>query len=193
MEHFYQNIHGWFSYDYVYKDIVNQAQDGSLFVEIGSFKGKSTAFMCVEIANSGKDIKFECIDPMIPSSHYVESANNTPDEWADYHVEGFRERLKSVEQYYKHHQMLSIDAAKLYDDKSIDFILIDGDHEPSAVKADVLVFLPKMKPGGLVACDDTFVPEIRQAVEEAAAEFGVTAESNGIHTFIRIDKPELTD
>lgn len=186
MEHFYQNIHGWFSYEYIYKNIVDQAADNSLFVEIGSFKGKSTAFMCVEIANSGKNIKFECIDPMIPASHYIESAENDVDEWADYNIEGFRTRLKPVEQYYKHHQMFSADAAKLFEDKSIDFILVDGDHAPAAVKEDALTYLPKMKPGGLMAFDDTFVPEIRQAVEEAAAEFGLTAESNGIHTFIQL-------
>ena len=27
MEHFYQNIHGWFSYEYIYKNIVEQAAE----------------------------------------------------------------------------------------------------------------------------------------------------------------------
>ena len=58
MEHFYRNIPGWFSYEYVYKDIVEQADDDSLFVEIGSYKGMSTAFMSVEIINSGKKYSF---------------------------------------------------------------------------------------------------------------------------------------
>lgn len=186
MEHFYQNIHGWFSYEYIYKNIVEQADDNSLFVEIGSFKGKSTAYMCVEIANSGKKIRFECIDPMIALSHYADSAKNDVDEWADYNINGFHERLKPVEQYYKLHQMLSGDAVKMFEDKSIDFLLVDGDHTPSAVKKDVLDFLPKMKPGGLIACDDTWSLEIRQAAEEAAAAHGIVAESNEIHTFIQI-------
>jgi hypothetical protein len=64
MKHFYENINGWFSYDYLYTDAVNRAQDGALFVEIGSFKGRSSAFMAVEIINSGKKIKFDCIDEM---------------------------------------------------------------------------------------------------------------------------------
>ena len=186
MEHFYQDIEGWFSYDYIYKDMVEQAADGDLFVEIGSFKGKSSSFMCVEIANSGKNIKFECIDPQKLLSHYTESAVTQPEVFEGYNVEAFRERLKSVEQYYTLRQMTSSDAASLYEDGSIKFLLVDGDHEPSAVKKDVLDFLPKMKPGGLIACDDTFVPEIQRAVEEAAEQFGFTAESNGIHTFIQI-------
>jgi hypothetical protein len=34
MEHFYENIDGWFSYDYLYKDAVARAEDGAVFVEI---------------------------------------------------------------------------------------------------------------------------------------------------------------
>lgn len=186
MEHFYQNIHGWFSYEHIYADMVRQASDGDLFVEIGSFKGKSTAFMCVEIANSGKKINFECIDPMIPLSHYKTSAENEPDEWKDYTLEGFTERLKPVENYYKLHQMPSSEAVHLFPDESIDFLLIDGDHTYEAVKQDIIMFVPKMRKGGLIAGDDAFDATVARAAMDGASYCDLKAEIHGIHFFIQV-------
>jgi predicted O-methyltransferase YrrM len=187
MEHFYQNIYGWFSYDYIYKDLVEQADDDSLFVEIGSFQGRSTAFMCIEIANSGKKIRFECIDPMSSTPNYELSQQQNPQEWEGYGADKFHERLSSVKDFYTLHQMSSVEASKLYEDNSIDFIMIDGDHSYKGVYNDVKNFLPKMRNGGLMTGDDAFVPEIVQAVKDAVADSGradLIPEFNGIHFFI---------
>ena len=186
MEHFYQNIDGWFSYDYIYKDVVAQSPAGSLLVEIGSFKGRSSAFMCVEIANSGKDIKFDCIDPLELMSHYAESAVNSPEVFADYNSDHFHKNLSPVKEYYTLHQMTSSEAVGLYQDGSIDFLLVDGDHSFEAVKNDIILFVPKMKAGGLIACDDAFDASVQQAIREGAAHCGLEAEFNGIHGFIKI-------
>jgi predicted O-methyltransferase YrrM len=184
MEHFYQDIEGWFSYDYIYKDIVEQADDDSLFVEIGSFKGRSTAFLAVEIANSGKKIKLECIDPMKLMGHYADSAVEKPKEFEGYGEAEFHQRLEPVKDYYKLHAMTSDEAAALYEDGSIDFIMIDGDHSYEGVKKDLENFLPKMRSGGLVTGDDAFVPEIVQAVKDVAGH--LDPQFNGIHFFISI-------
>ena len=181
MEHFYQNIPGWFSYEYVYKDIVEQAEGDSLFVEIGSYKGKSTAFMAVEIINSGKNIKFECIDPMELMGAYL---NMPQDEKDGYSSEEFHQRLKPVENHYKLHQMTSDEAVHLYDDNSIDFLLIDGDHSYEGVKKDIINYLPKMRSGGLIVGDDAYDPEIQRALNDAARH--LYPENNGIHFFISI-------
>ena len=63
MEHFYNNIgEDWFSYPNLYKSIVENNQDGAHIVEVGSWKGRSASFMAVEIINSNKNIKFDCVD-----------------------------------------------------------------------------------------------------------------------------------
>jgi predicted O-methyltransferase YrrM len=187
MEHFYENIPGWFSYDYLYRDAVQRADDGALFVEIGSFKGRSSAFMCVEIVNSGKKIKFDCIDPMKLLGHYVVDAQNDPEAFIGYSAEEFHQRLEPVKEIYNLQQVTSEEAYKLYEDKSIDFLLIDGDHDPAAVKRDIINFLPKMKEGGVIAGDDAFVPEIAQAARDAVEETDMTAEIiYGIHFWIEI-------
>jgi len=181
MEHFYQNIPGWFSYDYVYKDMVEQADDDSLFVEIGSYKGKSAAYMTVEIANSGKNIKFECIDPMELMGHYLA----IPQEEKDgYSAEDFHKRLESVKDYYHLNQMTSAKAVELYEDGSIDFLLIDGDHSYECVKEDITLFLPKMRSGGLIVGDDAYTADIQRALADAAGHLNPT--NNGMHFFISI-------
>jgi len=184
MEHFYQNIDGWFSYEYIYKDMVDQADEDSLFVEIGSFKGRSTAFMAVEIANSGKKIRFDCIDPMQLTSHYVESAQNNPKEFEGYSEEDFHNRLAPVKGYYNLIAMTSDQAVELYQDGSIDFLLIDGDHSYEAVKRDITNWLPKMRSGGLIAGDDAYHEDIQRALYNAAGHLNPVI--NGIHFFINI-------
>lgn len=184
MEHFYQTVEGWFSYDYIYKDVVEQAEDESLFVEIGSFNGRSSAFMAVEIINSGKKIKFDCIDPMLAMGHYAESANEKPEEFEGYSADDFHKRMEPVKDYYTLHQMTSEEASKLYEDGSIDFLMIDGDHSYEGVVKDLQNYLPKMRPGGLIAGDDAFVAEIVQAVKDVAGHLNPSF--NGIHFFISI-------
>ncbi len=63
MNHFYFDIgeEAWFDYWNTYLKAVMEAKGGERFVEVGSWKGRSACFMAVEIINSGKDIKFDCI------------------------------------------------------------------------------------------------------------------------------------
>lgn len=184
MEHFYQNIDGWFSYEYIYKDMVDQADDNSLFVEIGSFKGRSSAFMAVEIVNSGKKIKFDCIDPMKLTSHYIQSAQEKPQEFEGYSAEDFLQRMSPVKDVVTLHQMTSDEAVNLYQDGSIDFLLIDGDHTYEAVKQDIINYIPKMRSGGLIAGDDAYHSDIARAVHDAAGHLNPVI--NGLHFFISI-------
>lgn len=187
MKHFYETIPGWFSYDYLYKDAVERATDGSVFVEIGSFKGRSTAYMAVEIINSGKKIQFDCIDPQELFSHYKTSAEEQPDIFEGYNALDFHKRLESVKGYYNLIQELSENAVNHYQDNSIDFLMIDGDHTYEAVKNDIVNFLPKMKIGGVITGDDAFDPEIRRAVSDALQNTELEAHIiDGIHFWIEI-------
>jgi predicted O-methyltransferase YrrM len=185
MEHFYRDIPGWFSYDYIYKEMVEVAEDGDVFVEIGSFKGRSSAFMAVEIANSGKKIKFDCIDPFELLSHYAESAKGQPEIFEGYSSEDFLKRMEPANGHFNMMKMTSAEAAKLYANESIDFIMIDGDHEYEAVKADIQNFLPKMKKGAIMTGDDAFSPEILRAAQDALPGLNVQL-INGIHWYVEL-------
>ena len=63
MKHFYQRCgEAWFNYPDIYSQVVLGANNNSHFVEVGSWKGMSSAYMAVEIINNKKNIKFDCID-----------------------------------------------------------------------------------------------------------------------------------
>lgn len=187
MNHFYQNIDGWFSYDKIYKHVVDIANGGELFVEIGSFKGKSSSFMAVEIANSGKKIRFDCIDTWEGSiEHQAGGACEVKEVVNGTLYETFLNNMKSIEGYFNSIRMPSLEAATHYEDNSIDFIMIDGEHSYEAVKADIQAWLPKMKNGGIMAGDDAFSPEVRRAAQECLAQYGV--EFPNIHFYCVINR-----
>lgn len=167
MEHFYQNIDGWSTgITELYKYVIDNCIDNDLhFIEVGVWKGRSACFMAVEIANSGKNISFDCIDDW----------RGDPKEeshWADPILkenrlyEHFLENISPVTQYIKPIRLKSLEAVSLYEDSSVDFIFIDASHDYDSVKEDIVAWLPKLKPGGILAGHDFFHAPVRTAVLE---------------------------
>jgi len=62
----------------------------------------------------------------------------------------------------------STEAAKLYEDNSLDFVFIDAAHDYENVKADITSWYPKIKIGGVIAGHDYYEswPEVKMAVNE---------------------------
>lgn len=58
----------------------------------------------------------------------------------------------------------SITAAETCENDSFDFVFIDADHRESFVRADIAVWLPKVKPGGLLLGHDIHRISVRSAV-----------------------------
>lgn len=153
MNHIFQNEEfgePWFSYPNLYSLVVKNAVNGSKFVEVGSWKGKSAAFMCVEIANSMKDIDFYCVDTWEGSvEHQVLNKNELPELY-----DLFLKNMEPVKSYFTPLKMTSIDASLMFADKSLDFVFIDASHEYAHVLLDIDAWLPKVKPGGILAGHD---------------------------------------
>lgn len=162
MKHIYQEEQfgeNWFTYPNFYKQIVETFPSGSTFVEVGVWKGKSAAYMAVEIANSNKNIDFYCVDTWEGS---VEHQNN-PELPRLFEI--FTENMKPVEKYYKPMKMKSLEAVHLFEDNSLDFVFIDGSHEYEDVKDDIAFWLPKVKIGGILAGHDYHHQPIREAIK----------------------------
>lgn len=166
-QHFYQQIPGWFSFRSLYRHVVKRYPSGSHFVEIGAWQGKSAAFMAVEIANSEKDIQFDVIDHwngshehQDPDSYFHEPRLKDPD-WL---YNAFLQNTKSVEGLIQPRRMESVEAARKYDARSLDFVFVDGAHDHESVAADIQAWSPKVKPGGLLAGDDFEQQSVRDAV-----------------------------
>lgn len=165
MEHYYEKVPGFFGFKQLYQDVAKNLKDGQLLVEVGSWFGRSAAFMGVEIANSGKKVEFVCIDPW---------ENGGPDlVGTKFEVKGKDELYKQflintgpVCNYIKPLRRTSLEAVELFEDESIDFLMLDGDHNYPVVKDEIIAYLPKMKVGGIISGDDFLWPGVTQSVHE---------------------------
>jgi predicted O-methyltransferase YrrM len=170
IQHFYENIHGWFDYGPLYTKMVETFPSGSKFIEIGSWKGRSSAYMAVEIANSNKSIDFYCVDTWEGSSEHM-PGGFAYEPHLDLLYETFITNMKPVENYYKPIKMKSIDASKLFDDNFFDFVFIDACHEYDCVKEDIEFWLPKVKSGGIMAGHDYHMSGVKMAIDEKFKNF----------------------
>lgn len=180
MEHFYDKTIGedWFTYPNLYKAMVNRFEDSSKFVEVGVWKGRSVAYMAVEIANSGKKIDFYAVDTWdgtAPESD-PSNINHLPElqqnpEWL---YELFLSNIEPAKEYIKPLRMFSLEAAEQFEDESLDFVFIDASHDYENVKADILAWLPKMKKTGVLAGHD-YNGEVKRAVDEVFNEFNISS------------------
>lgn len=155
MEHFYEKTEGenWFDYEDFYANIVKNANNKSHFVEIGTWKGKSACFMAVEIINSNKDIKFDCVDTWVVSS---DTSWCVPHEINDDIFEIFKKNIEPVSSKINHIRSISWEAASLYDDNSLDFVFIDAAHDYLSVKKDIESWYDKVGQNGIISGHDYF-------------------------------------
>ena len=159
MEHFYNTIgEDWFTYQELYSNMVDYFPDNALFVEIGSWKGRSTSYMAVEIHNSEKNIKFDCVDTWDgseehsdPNSCWFQPELVNDKNWL-YRI--FLENTKPVNHIINPIRTTSLEAAQYYKNRSIDFVFIDAAHDYENVKADLNAWYPKVKKGGFIGGHD---------------------------------------
>jgi predicted O-methyltransferase YrrM len=168
----HKQIPGSCSFNGMYVEMVENApKKGAVFVEIGCWKGRSAAFMGVEIINSGKKITFFTVD------HFEGSVNhgNDPDVKAGTLEQTARANLAPLGGVVNVIAKRSTEAAADFAGGSIDFLFIDGQHDYENVKADLLAWLPKMKrPGGIIAGDDANWPGVKEAAREVLGEASIS-------------------
>lgn len=173
MDHIYtqpQFGENWFSYPNLYSRFVRELPSGSKIVEVGCWKGKSIAYLGVEIINSGKDIKVDAIDTW-------EGSPNDPSHQQDIYVRTgnlyqlFLSNIAPVSSVVFPVKAASVEGAKRYADESLDVVFIDACHTYECVKEDIAAWLPKVKKGGYLAGHDYYTWKtnhdgVRQAVDE---------------------------
>lgn len=165
MQHYFETIHGWFTAQELYAGAVRVFPSDSQFVELGTWKGKSAAFMGVEIANSGKRQHLTTIDTFKGSDE--EAHRNDPDIQRGCLKEVAETNLEPLSAYVSIKQSDSAEAAAGFADGSIQFLFIDAGHDYESVKRDISAWLPKMAPNGVISGDDLHWDGVRQAVNEA--------------------------
>lgn len=162
----YSDIEGFFGYGKLYEEIIQRAQNGDRLLELGSFRGRSTSYL-LELANkSGKDLNIFAVDHFEGSDEHAK---------IDYYTQ-FKNNMDNLQFKYPYNVIVknSIDAANQFEDKSLDFIMIDASHDYENVKNDILAWMPKLKDGGVFAGDDYDWPGVSKAVNELLTDIIVT-------------------
>lgn len=135
--HFYQTIPGYFSFPDFYCWLAKESPHGH-GVEVGSFMGRSAAYLAVEVSRRGGG-RLDLVDTF--------TAGAPADE--------VRRLLAPVADVIGElHACLSWEGAARYGNASLDYVYIDADHHYDAVCRDIDAWLPKIKPGGLISGHD---------------------------------------
>jgi cephalosporin hydroxylase len=164
----YSDIEGWFDFEELYFQMVAKAPVNARFVEVGSWLGKSSAYMALKIKGSGKNIRFDCIDVW-------EFVSDEPFYHKDIQRLGdiyfiFLDNMNKTNSLdiVKPIKLGSVKASKLYDNNSLDFVFIDANHTYEFVRKDIEAWLPKIKVGGYIGGHDYNSCEgVKRAVDEA--------------------------
>ena len=153
MEHFYKKIDGFFNYECVFDCVIDRLESGANIVEIGVWKGMSIAYAAVKIIQSKKDIKLFAIDSFegsLGETKHLDPKNIVSDQIYNVCIKNL-DPVKDVVTIIRNE---SVEASKMFEDKSLDFVFIDAAHSYDFVKADIEAWLPKVKAGGYIGGHD---------------------------------------
>lgn len=135
-------------------------QNKGIAVEIGTWEGDFSW----ELLNHCNFTKVYCVDPY---KHFTDESY--PDGMNDLTQEEFNKKFETVKNRFKQFgnrveflRMTSQEAASLFEEKSINFIYIDGNHDKKAVVNDIQSWWSKIKIGGFCAGDDIYSTDINE-------------------------------
>ena len=142
-----ESIEGWLRDDeaILLNQLAAQTTPGTIIVEIGSWKGKST----IALASSAK-VPVYAIDPHTGSPEHRQKGEP---------VDTYKDFINNIKRHnltkkIKPLRLTSREAAKKIN-KSISLLFIDGDHSYQAVSQDFKDYYPKLQIGGTIAFHDT--------------------------------------
>lgn len=151
------NIPGWTD-GRIIEELKNYAKGAKTIVEIGSWKGKSACAMA-----SVTDGLVYCVDT------WQGGADRDTDEALQNPIDVYRQFLAYVSNFGLSHKIVPIcqsskTAWKLFRDRCIDLLFIDGDHRYFSVTDDLRYWVQFVKFNGVICGDDYQVPGVYMAV-----------------------------
>jgi len=156
----WQEIPGWFQWRSGQDQAVSWFPDGSRFVEVGNYLGRSLCSLGEAASSSGKRFTIIGIDTCRGSG--IEGPHQK-----DYHGDAVREgggtfagtlHRNVIACGYEDLISLivsdSLSASSLFPDGSLDWVHLDARHDRESLKADIEAWLPKVKVNGWLSGDD---------------------------------------
>lgn len=146
-------------------------------VEIGVAEGEYSKILC----EVNPQLKLFGVDPYVGYKEYGDyvrkSTFNRLKEEAHTRLDPYVQRGR-----YVLYEEMSIDALKRFEDNSLDFVYIDGNHQDPYVTQDIEEWTKKVKIGGIVAGHDySRIKRVKWDVKDAIHKY---TEENGLNWFV---------
>ena len=174
---YYQQIPGWFDFEDLYDRIVSESSPNGLFVEIGAWFGRSTAYLAQCIKDSGKKTKLYVVDTW-KGSPAEPFHQQMVQRYAGSIYRQFLENMSKakVDDVITPMEMRSDEAVLAFEDESLDFVFLDASHRYEHILRDLALWYPKVKPGGVFAGHDyqPAWPGVVRAVNEFFGRDAIT-------------------
>jgi hypothetical protein len=175
----WNDIPGWFQWRSAQEEAACQFPEGSRFIEVGNFLGRSLCSLGEVARLSGKSFTLIGVDTCRGSG--AEGPRRKDYQGAAV-AEGGGTLAGMLHKNIiecGHGDLISlivadsVTAASFFADRSIDWVHLDGRHDYEHVKADIAAWLPKVKVDGWLSGDDydeVKWPEVVLAVRELVPE-----------------------
>jgi len=129
--------------------------------EIGTWKGLSASIVGLGMLEGNNNGKYYCIDTFESSNTELDDENT----WEEFN--------KVINDLNLNNILIPV-VGYSYNPKvwsqipnGLDFVYIDGDHEPESILQDTVLYVPKVKTGGLIIYHDHTWDQIQTAVKQA--------------------------
>ena len=156
----WSDIPGWFHWREGQEEAVTTFPEGSTFVEVGSYLGRSLCSLADVVRDSGRDYTVIGVDTCRGSGQEGPANKNAHGPAVEYGGGTFAGLL--------HRNVLacgfadtvhvfissSPKAADFFTDGSLAWVHLDARHDFDSVAADIDAWAPKVKPGGWLSGDD---------------------------------------
>lgn len=138
-------------------------------VEVGTHVG----VYAEQFLQQWQGIQLTCVDPWSIPQGYEKQAmtleEGNPTREDDYWAAS--KRLAAYPHRFKLLRKTSGEAVRTFQDKSLDFVYIDGDHNYDMVLHDLVCWFPKLCAGGILAGHDFLNCDAAETVQPAVMEF----------------------
>lgn len=180
----YQDIQGWFDFENVY-DFAVKNLNNCTFIEIGTWLGKSTAYLASLIRKYNKNIKLYGVDTFEGEKSCEFHVNKVQESDGTIFNE-FWQNMVDLELNYYVHPVISksTNCLSKIKEKNIGFIFIDGAHDYNSVYQDLEYLYPHVLNGGLIAGHD-YNSECKNAVDTFFKNIGKEVTQVGVSWLVQ--------
>jgi cephalosporin hydroxylase len=154
-----ENIPGWDTYVHIIYDrwLALPPRRGAIVVEVGVALGKTITYLADRLLAAGRtDVEVWAVDNWAGNMQNGEQQEFAKGAGGDFTL--FSRMMLDNDQpafeFVRPIRAASMLASRLFDDRSVDLVVLDADHSYEAVKSDLACWIPKLRPDGWIGGDD---------------------------------------